>query len=407
LLHSRAVQRTDPRKIIAIVLLALGAALAVLYGTDPKTRSVLNWTYFARFFSYPRSKPVTSVDWYQPVEKVVGGDGPMLRRIRKTDPLGASVRAKLDEFAKASSSEALLVIRAAGRRAQDDPELLYEYIDPAAPLGDRPGRHLLTDGNSMAKTAVGLLVGVAIAQGKIDSLDEKASRFLPEWRNDGRRDITIRHLLAMQSGLRNQNSKTFPLSDLAVMHLGTKLEPFVLSIPAAEPPGKRYEYNNVNSQVLGVILERVYGQRYSTLLSEHLWKPIAAQDSFLWLDHESGLARTYCCLMATAYDWGRIGLLLLSGGRAGKKQIVPRGWVSEMLKPSSAAKEFGLHLFLGTPAKGYEARGLYFLSGLAEQHVWVIPEEKVVIVRVGEKAKPWSWEESYVPNLVWRALPHS
>jgi CubicO group peptidase (beta-lactamase class C family) len=394
---------------IAIVALALAASLAYLYATNAKARSVLSRAYFERFLFYPRSKPVTSVGWYEPSERVEGGNGPMIRRLRRMDPLGASLRAKLDEFAKASTTQSLLVVRAVGKRRppDDDPELLYEYENPAADPGDRPGRHLLTDGNSMAKTVLALLTGVALSQGKISSLDEKAVAFLPEWRGDERREITIRELLTMTSGLRNQDSKSFPLSDLAVMHLGSQLEPFALSIPAVESPGKRFEYNNVNSQVLGIILERAYGRRYASLLSELLWKPMAAQDAFLWLDHEGGQARTYCCLIAAAFDWARIGLLMLSGGRANGSQVVPREWISQMITPAPTSKDYGLHVWIGTPEKTYEARGLYYLSGLGRQHVWIIPDEKVVIVRVGEKAEPWSWEDSYVPNLVWRALPHS
>jgi CubicO group peptidase (beta-lactamase class C family) len=393
---------------IMIVAFALGALMAFTYAFSPRARSILSWTYVTRYLTYPLKRPVTSVDWYQPVEKVEGGDGPMLRRIRKTDPLGASVRDKLTQYAKATDTEALLVVRAAApRRGLDlDPELIFEYVDPSASKDALPGHRLLTDGNSMAKTPLGLLLGIALSQGKIASLDEKAATYLPEWREDGRKDITIRQLLTMSSGLRNWDSKRFPLSDLAVMHLGTQLEDFALSIPAVESPGNRYEYNNVNSQVLGIILERAYHRRYASLLSELLWKPIAAQDAYLWLDHEGGQARTYCCLMASAYDWARVGLLLLKGGQAEGKQVVPRDWVAQMIKPGPLSPQFGMHLFHATPDKGYAGPGTYYLSGLGQQHVWVIPEQKIVIVRVGEKHEPWNFEEAYLPNLVWQTLPH-
>jgi CubicO group peptidase (beta-lactamase class C family) len=392
-----------PRKL-RLAAGALALVLTLTWLVSPKARSVMNWTYVHRLATYPWSAPVTTVSFYNPLERVEGGDGQFLMRVSRTDPLGASTRAQLDEFAKASRSAALIVVRNVSR--QKDPEVLYEYYD--YPDADpKPGRTRLSDSNSMAKTPLGLLIGIALSQGKIASLDEPVSSYITEWQGDERRSIRIRHLLRMTSGLRNQNSKTFPLSDLAVMHLGTQLQPFALSIPAAEPPGTRYEYNNVNSEILAIILERVYGRRYTQILSEQLWKPLAAKDAFIWLDHDGGQARTYCCLFANPIDWARLGLLFLDRGEVDGKQVVPASWIDEMLKPSSFNPSFGAHLWLGTPEKKFEAPGLYMISGLGEQHVFILPRQKIVIVRVGEKDKTWRWEENYLPNLVSRALPRS
>src|SRR3954463_5986605 len=125
-----------PRKL----LLSAGALVLLLAATwlaSPKAGSVLNWTYFHRLATYPFSAPVTTVSWYDPLEKVEGGDGPFLRRLTRTDPLGASTRGKLDEFFKASRSAALLVVRSVGR--DRDPEVLYEKLNYAPSAFDRPG----------------------------------------------------------------------------------------------------------------------------------------------------------------------------------------------------------------------------------------------------------------------------
>jgi CubicO group peptidase (beta-lactamase class C family) len=382
----------------ALLGLSLGA-LAAAYVTSAKARSVLNWTYFRRFVTYPRSRPVTSFAWYSPMERVEGGGGVFMRRLSRTDPLGANVRAELDTFARESQSDAVLVVRSLGPR--HDPEVLYEY------RAEHESPNVATDSNSMAKGPVGLLVGIAIAQGKISSVDDPVSRYLPEWADarDPRSKITISDLLQMSSGLRNQDSQSNPLSDLVVMHLGAFLEPFALSIPSVESPGVHHVYNNVNSQILTIVLERVYGERYSHLLSRLLWKSVAAWDAGLWLDHPGGLARTYCCLFARPHDWARIGLLLLWRGNVNGRQVVPADWIDRMISPSRTSPEFGSNIWLPKHDETYDAEGLYYLAGKSQQHVFVLPHQNVVIVRVGEKPKSWKWTTPYLPNLISRALP--
>jgi hypothetical protein len=357
--------------LLFLALLAIAAASSL----GPKARSVLSLGYVERLISYPRERPVTTTGWYHPLERVPGGGG---RPLRKSRGLSQEALAKLAEHARTTDTAALLVTRGQ--------EILFEYPEDSSKI--------LTDSNSMAKTPLGLLYGIALSEGKISSIDDPAARYLPEWASDARSKITLRQLLAMTAGLRKQDSRTFPLSDIAVMHLGTRLSPFALSIPAAEEPGRRHEYNNVNSQILAEVLTRAYGQRYATLLSEKLWKWIATDDAFVWLDREGGAARTYCCLFARPADWARLGGLMLSGGRVGTRQVVPRQWILDMTKRTPLAENYGLHVWIGPD--------FHYMDGRSKQRVYMLPKSGAVVVRVGENVK--GWEEGLLPGIVAEGL---
>src|SRR5438094_828437 len=131
-----------------------------------------------------------------------------------------------------------------------------------------------------------LLLAIAVGEGKISSIDEPASKWIPAWRDDARRRITLRHLLQMHAGLKPMGEYEEPYSDASYLALGTDSRYVVDNVPAVEVPGRRYDYNNVNFQVLGVVLEAATGRRYAEYLSEKLWKPIGAADASVWLDRE-------------------------------------------------------------------------------------------------------------------------
>jgi CubicO group peptidase (beta-lactamase class C family) len=177
-----------------------------------------------------------------------------------------------------------------------------------------------------------------------------------------------------------------------------------------EETGRRYDYNNVNFQVLGFVLEAATGRRYADYLSEKLWKPIGASDAAVWLDREGGTARTFGYLFARTEDWARLGLLLLHEGRRDGKAVVPSDFIREMLKPSPTEPTYGLGIWLANDEHQRQDReppfgvpGIFYLDGRFKQRVYVIPSRDLVIVRVGENAK--GWEESALPNAVLKGIP--
>jgi CubicO group peptidase (beta-lactamase class C family) len=181
------------------------------------------------------------------------------------------------------------------------------------------------------------------------------------------------------------------------------------NIPAETEPGGRFDYNDVNFQTLGVVLESATGRRYANYLSEKLWRPIGASGAALWLDRDGGSARTFGYLFATASDWARVGELLLREGQWNGKTVVSREYLRQMLKPSPSEPTYGLGIWLanddhqrheGEPP--FLAPGIFYLDGRFKQRVYVIPSHEIVMVRVGENAR--GWVESALPNAVLKGV---
>lgn len=344
--------------------------------------------YARRVISYPHLAPVTNVGWYQPRVRVAGGGGAALP-LATPGALGLAEPPLLDlvRWADRGRSRALLVVV--------DGRLVVE-----AYFRGHSAR-AITNSFSLAKTLLGLLVGIAIDEGAIGSVRDPVSAYLPEWRGDARSRITIEDLLRMQSGLRNENCPANVFHDLTRMHLGSDLERVVLAVPAVRAPGRRWEYNDLGSQALALALERATGTPYAEYLSTRLWAPLGAGDASLWLDRPGGHAKAYCCVFATARDWARVGELLRSGGRARGRQIVPEAWVRQMRSPSVHAPQYGYQIWLGAHRER-ATPDFFYLDGLANQRVWVVPELSAVIVRLGER--PLRWDEGAAAWAVARAL---
>ncbi len=371
-----------------------GFALLVAFTLLLVTAVVIHeWTYIMRTLTYPDDQ-VTDVGWYEPREPVRGGEHADLP-VAASPAIPAAALAEAEEFARSRNSSALLLVH----RGEIVAEHYWRGHDVAAP----------TNSMSMAKTVVALLVGIAIAEGAIGSVDEPAGRYLSEWEKDDRRRITIRHLLQMTSGLDNPDHEEDPTSDIGYMYLGTDSPYIVARVQAAREPGVRFEYNSTNTQALSMILERATRRRYADYLSEKLWRPVGARDASVWLDEDGGSAKAFCCLFATARDWARLGQLILDEGRAGGRQVVPAGWVRAMTTPSPAEPDYGYHIWLGNDGcrrddheEPFLGSGVTWLDGRHKQRVYIVPSHELVVVRVGEKGR--DWDEAALPNMLLRGL---
>jgi CubicO group peptidase (beta-lactamase class C family) len=377
-----------PRLTTKRIAWILGAIL-LLGVTIPVVFVASEWTYFRRMWQHPANS-ILDVAWYVPKEAVAGGRGslPAVGPGDGSDPSAFADAARLAELKNAAT---LLVIQR-GRVALERHWHGHRASD-------------WTNSASMAKSITALLIGIALHEGKIGSLDDPAAKWITAWRDDSRRRITLRHLLQMHAGLRPMGAYEDPFSDASYLALGTDLRYVVDNVPAEAEPGRRFDYNDVNFQALGFVLEAATGRRYADYLSEKLWQPIGAGEAALWLDRDRGSARTFGYLFATASDWGRVGQLLLHEGDWGGKTIISRDYLREMLKPSPSEPIYGLGIWLANDdhqrrerEPPFLARGIFYLDGRYKQRVYVIPSHDIVIVRVGENAR--GWEESALPNAV-------
>ncbi len=399
-------------RVLKWILIAVGILILLpvigygaLYVTDP--------VYFGRYLSSFAIDPVKDVEFYEPLERVPGRPGEPLPR---AEPAQRTISEKAWNKARAYAIETESVALLVWHKGA----LQYEYYGPGF---DRTSR---TDPASMHKSVIALVIGAAIEDGTLPSIDEPASTYLEEWANDGRSKITIRDLLQMASGLYREPFSLSPLSDTMKMNLGTDVATLTFAQPARRPPGEEFDYNAYNPQALGILLERASGQRYAQVLSEKLWSKLGTNDAFVWLDHEGGLPRTYCCLHATAEDWLRVGLLHLNNGRINGLQVISEDWMAAVTTGSKLQPNYGYQTWLGSPYQAlrdygpyvatqvrhdepYVADDVIYFDGAGGQRVYIIPSYDMVIVRTGTGGFDFStgaftWEDSSIPNTLMRGV---
>ena len=261
---------------------------------------------------------------------------------------------------------------------------------------DRKAEHRMQS-YSMAKTVVAMLVGIAIAEKKIGSIDDRADQYLPQLKGHPYGETKLRDLLTMSSGVKfseNYDGKddVSVLARKTLFGLGVGGVDSVLSFTErANPPGTKFYYASAETQVLGLVLRAATGITLAEYLSEKIWRPMGAEAEASWLVDGGGYELGYMGLNATLRDWGRLGLLLANQGSLNGKQIIPAEWVK------AATSVHAPHLAVGTATKfngyGYQTwlldnDGRFALFGVRGQAVFVDPKTKIVVVMTAVHSTP-------------------
>lgn len=384
---------------ITAYTITLLIALAALYAAK-------NWVMLARYLSHPDDLLATPVEWYSPADPVSGSvDSPFpAARGRDLTVSYDALKAAMD-YARSQHSEALIV----ARHGKIQLEKYWFGTDRSTPINS----------SSMASTLVALLIGAAIADGHIQSVNDPLSRYLPEFGGDERKTIRIRDALEMMSGLEKLTPSRNLLGKFVRHYMGTDFQHRLLALNAAGPPGV-FQHNASNVDLLGIVLERSVGQRYADYLSARLWTPIGARPASMYLDREGGFVLPSCCVFSTAMDWLKIGQLILDGGRIGDTQIINREWVDWMLEPSAQFPAFGRLIWRGVGfseseemartnssscahnSEAFISEDIVYLCGEGYQRVYIVPSLDLIIVRTGGPRGGWppDWEESRLPNII-------
>ena len=232
---------------------------------------------------------------------------------------------------------------------------------------------------SMAKSFYAALIGISIEEGEINSLDDPVADYL-DYFNDDRPDITIRDLLDMSSGLEypeHQHEKMFFRKD----HLQ-----YSKDIGVEKPAGTKFEYNNINSMLLGDILFEVTGLKADTLLRERILNHIGNSDYKLWRD-ESGNVLTYCCIDMSAREYSRFGLLFARNGNWEGNQLISEDFVNETFQtvwetPSwwtNSKRYYSLHWWV---SKYDDESKIFNASGRFGQYIFVDRENDLIFTRL-------------------------
>ena len=241
---------------------------------------------------------------------------------------------------------------------------------------------------SMAKSITSLLIGVALKEGKIGSLEEPVGKYLPEFATGEKAKVRIVDLLTMSSGTDFDESYWNPLSVTAELYYGNDVNKTATGVKMVQSPGTLHRYKSGDTQLLGLLLEKATGKPLSVYASEKLWQPLGAEHPALWsVDHQDGHAKAYCCFNSNTRDFARIGQLMLNGGKWNGVSIIDSAYYAASVKPCGIKDEKGL----SCDYYGYqwwldpENPGIFYARGILGQYIIVIPEKKMVIVRLGEK----------------------
>ncbi len=326
--------------------------------------------------TYLRGRTVPGIDEYaifenRKVENGVPQEWPSARKYNK-NPLPQ----KYLEKNKKLETVAFLVIK-------NDSVRFEQYWDG---FGDSS----LTNSFSMGKTFVSILTGIAVAEGKIKSVDQPVGDFIPEFSTGENARLTIRHLLTMSSGINFDEDYSNPLAFPAQAYYGTDLKKLLFKYKVTEEPGKIFKYLSGNTAILGMVLEKATGKHISEYASEKLWKPMGAKMPAYWsLDHKDGLEKAYCCFNSNARDFARFGQLYLDSGRWKGTQLVPQDYVLKSIQlaglkddDGSANLRYGYSWWI---LPEYRGHFIFYARGILGQYIIVIPDQKMVIVRLGKK----------------------
>lgn len=255
----------------------------------------------------------------------------------------------------------------------------------------------LSNSFSMAKSIVVSLLGKAIMQGHIKSLNQKVTDFFPDLPGEFSAKLTVGDLASMASGLEWDESYYSPFSVTTRAYFYDDLNNLMLGLPITSKPGEAYKYLSGNTQLLAMVIEKATGQKLSGYLTDNLWQPMGAENDALWqLDQENGTEKAYCCIASNARDFSRLGDLYLHKGN----------WKGQQLLDSALVEKFTQARFTESPEYGYgwwlgehKGKRFFMMNGHLGQYVICIPEDHLIITRLGHQKEPKTENDPLNPDI--------
>ena len=239
---------------------------------------------------------------------------------------------------------------------------------------------------SMAKSIVSASLGKAIMEGKIKSLDQKVSEFFPEFNDKYSAQMTVGDLSSMSSGLNWDENYYSPFSVTTRAYFDEDLNSVILGLKGVAQPGKTYKYLSGDTQLLAMCIEKATKTSLADYVSESFWKPMGAENEALWqTDTEEGIVKAYCCVASNARDFARFGKLYNQHGKWNGTQILDSAFVAKSTSPRfENSPEYGYGWWLSD----YKNKKIFYMRGHLGQYVIVIPEDDLIIVRLGHQNAP-------------------
>jgi CubicO group peptidase (beta-lactamase class C family) len=253
---------------------------------------------------------------------------------------------------------------------------------------------------SVAKSVVSMLVGAAINDGFIKSVDEKATAYLPRLKGSSYDQATIKNTLQMASGVQWNEDYADIAADVNQPDWTTMgIYKYLYNKPIDAQPGVKFNYNSAETNLVGTLLRSAIGNNLSTYLSEKIWRPLGMEADANWLLSEKGGGESGgCCISATLRDYGRLGLFALANGRlTDGTQVLPENWMRDSTSPSKGFFGYG-YLWWLRPG------GVYQASGIFGQGIHVDPNASIVIAIHSARPVASSPADGALQNAFYQAL---
>lgn len=249
-----------------------------------------------------------------------------------------------------------------------------------------------TNSFSVSKSYVSALLGCALTDGHIKTIDEPVSTFIPEFKEKGREHVTLKHLVSMTSGVDFDENYINPFAYPAEGYYGENLLEASTKYPLGEEPGKTFRYMSGNTALLGVCISKAVGKPLSDYLSERLWKELGCEQPAWWsLDKKDGYEKGFCCLNSNAKDFARLGMLYLNNGKWKGKQVIDSAFIKQSVVPydcneSDGCKNrtYGYSWWITS----YNNLEVFYARGILGQYIMCVPKYKLVIVKLGRERRP-------------------
>lgn len=243
---------------------------------------------------------------------------------------------------------------------------------------------------SMAKSFLSILIGCAIDDGYILSVDEPVTKYIPELAKNGFGKVTIKNLLQMTSGLDFKENYSNPFGDVAKIFYGTNLRKAVYKSKLKTEPGKEFNYNSGETQILGLVLERALnGKTITQYMQDKIWNPLGMEYAASWSTDKdkNGMEKTFCCINARTVDFAKFGRLYLNNGNWNGQQIVSQNWVEESKKIDTTDGSLWYYQY-----QWWVTRQKFAAEGLGGQLLFVYPANDLIFVRLGTDRSNIGWD---------------
>ena len=351
---------------LSLAIAVTGSPVLAQVALKPETPSILVWT------------PAQQSDGYRAIETVYKVN--TVRRGDRVHPLPMAKRQidvtfdhggktwTTDTFMKANNVSGVLILK--------DGKVLMERYG----MGRKPRDRWTSF--SVAKSVTSTLVGAAIQDGKIRSLEAPVTDYIPELKGSGYDGVTVRQLLMMSSGVAWNEDYTDPKSDVA-QSTTMKVEPgvnplvrYMSRLARVHPPGTMFNYNTGETDLVGILVSNAVGKSLSDYASEKIWKPYGMGQDAIWMVDPAGRERGGCCMSMTLRDYGRVGQFILDGGKANGVQVLPANWTAAATTTqitNGIPSGYGYFWWM-RPNGSYEAVGIF------GQSITTFRDDRIVIV---------------------------